>query len=360
MSDMYIATISYNFDGGSVVRKCDTYEEAVKVLHELLQEEIKTIVTESNYTPSVLEWSEDDIVLVYAEGYTTETTDKNYATEDCGFYRIFEVNAKEKNETKSRYTSEMEIKPGQVVSFDAYDEGSYSILVHEANGTKVKGVIVDFIACYSEACYPSSSIPVVEIEEIDLSDTERIAQDSICVSEPTAEEKYYECNAENAQEEFLKKMVPLSESGKQTYQELVIRIEKTDIEHPWVKKGTYCQMDITNICGFNKDGEFKNPYVVEKTMNANSVEQMEEGYNYYATLEGMVVPETSIKFQITSVADDGKIKEICSVSVPYSVVKEKGLDIFPIELESNYEEKVQNVLAFLSLHEDRNKMEETK
>lgn len=87
----YIFTISYNFDGSSVAKKCETMEEAIKMLHEYLVEEVNTIKKESGYDPSVLEWSEDDVVLVYAEDYTTKTEDRNYALEDCAYYRVFEV-----------------------------------------------------------------------------------------------------------------------------------------------------------------------------------------------------------------------------------------------------------------------------
>lgn len=254
--------------------------------------------------------------------------------------------------TKKKENIKNKIKPGKIVSFDAYDEGSYDVLVQEANGTKIKGVVTNFIACYSGACYPNSTVPVISIEEFDLSDTERFVQDSIQVKEPSYAEKDYIGNAEQLQKEFLDKMVPLSESEEHTYQKLIVRIEKTEMEHKWARKGTYCQIDITNICGFDKNGEHKNPYVVERTMNANSLEQMEEGYDCYGSLKGVVVPETTIKFQITSVAEDGKIRNICGVSVPYSVVKGKGLDIFPVKLEPNYREKAENVLKFLSLHED--------
>lgn len=69
---MYIFTITYNFDGSSVAKKCETMEEAIKTLHEYLDEEVNIIKNESEYEPSVLDWSEDDVVLVYAEGYTKE------------------------------------------------------------------------------------------------------------------------------------------------------------------------------------------------------------------------------------------------------------------------------------------------
>ncbi|RHS84261.1 hypothetical protein DW920_13970 [Clostridium sp. AM42-36] len=88
---MFIFTITYNFDGSSVAKKCDTMEEAVKMLQEYLSEEVNAVKAESGYEPSVIDWSEDDVVLVYAEGYTKDTKDRNYALEDCAYYRIFEV-----------------------------------------------------------------------------------------------------------------------------------------------------------------------------------------------------------------------------------------------------------------------------
>ena len=54
---MYIFTITYNFDTDSVVRKCETKEETLKIMHEYLNEEIKTIKNESEYTPSVFVYS---------------------------------------------------------------------------------------------------------------------------------------------------------------------------------------------------------------------------------------------------------------------------------------------------------------
>jgi len=91
MEKLYIFTITYNFDGDSIAKRCNSYEEAINMLNTYLNDEIKVINDECEYNPSVLEWSEGDVTLVYAEGYDTKTTDRNYATEDCAFYRIFEV-----------------------------------------------------------------------------------------------------------------------------------------------------------------------------------------------------------------------------------------------------------------------------
>ena len=60
-------------------------------MHEYLNEEIKTIKNDSEYTPSVLEFEEDDIVLVYASGYEINESNRSYALEDCAYYRIFEA-----------------------------------------------------------------------------------------------------------------------------------------------------------------------------------------------------------------------------------------------------------------------------
>ena len=83
---IYIFTITYSFDGDYVAKKCGIYEEAVKMLNDYLEEEIKTVENEQEYTPSVIRDSEDDVTLIYAEGFT-----ENYHTEDYACYRIFKV-----------------------------------------------------------------------------------------------------------------------------------------------------------------------------------------------------------------------------------------------------------------------------
>lgn len=96
---IYIFTITYNFDGSYVAIKCGTFDEAKEMLDHYLQEEIKCVEKEQNYSPSVLTWSDDDITLVYAEGYTKnicmeemrKSHQRSYANEDCAYYRIFEV-----------------------------------------------------------------------------------------------------------------------------------------------------------------------------------------------------------------------------------------------------------------------------
>ena len=87
---MFIFTITYNFDTDSVARKYETKEDALNAMHDYLTNEIKTINNEYGYSPSVLEFAENDIVLIYTSKYDINP-DKSYALEDCAYYRIFEV-----------------------------------------------------------------------------------------------------------------------------------------------------------------------------------------------------------------------------------------------------------------------------
>ena len=88
---MYVLTISYNFDTDYIARRYSTYKEALIALKDYLLEEIKIVRNECEYEPSVLKWAEDDITLVYAEAYTIEEKNREYAKEDCAFYRIFSI-----------------------------------------------------------------------------------------------------------------------------------------------------------------------------------------------------------------------------------------------------------------------------
>lgn len=90
----YIFTITYNFDNDYIIKKCNTYSEAINLLNRYLEEEIEIVKREREYTPSILKWEDDDITLVYEEGYSTkpsENKNRSYETEDCAYYRIFEV-----------------------------------------------------------------------------------------------------------------------------------------------------------------------------------------------------------------------------------------------------------------------------
>ena len=90
----YIVVITYNFDTDFVAVKCKTYEEAVEKLNELLNEEIETVKRENEYTPSVLRFTDDDVILVYESGYTLDlknVSTREHLLQDCAFYKIIEV-----------------------------------------------------------------------------------------------------------------------------------------------------------------------------------------------------------------------------------------------------------------------------
>lgn len=64
-----ISSNLYNFDSDYYAKEYKTYNEALKALREFLQDEIKLVKEEPGYEPSVLDWDENDVTLVYAEGY---------------------------------------------------------------------------------------------------------------------------------------------------------------------------------------------------------------------------------------------------------------------------------------------------
>lgn len=90
----YIVVITYNFDTDFVAIKCKTYEEAVEKLNELLNEEIEIVKRENEYTPSVLRFADDDVILVYESGYTLDlknVSTREYLLQDCALYKVIEV-----------------------------------------------------------------------------------------------------------------------------------------------------------------------------------------------------------------------------------------------------------------------------
>lgn len=90
----YIVVITYNFDTDFVAIKCKTYEEAVEKLNELLNEEIEIVKRENEYTPSVLRFADDDVILVYESGYTLDlknVSTREYLLQDCAFYKVIEI-----------------------------------------------------------------------------------------------------------------------------------------------------------------------------------------------------------------------------------------------------------------------------
>ena len=84
----FIVVITYNFDSDVVTKKCKNYKEAVNKLNEIIERE-------SEYAPSILKFTDDEVILVYDSGYTLnylkEKSTREYLLQDCAFYRVIEV-----------------------------------------------------------------------------------------------------------------------------------------------------------------------------------------------------------------------------------------------------------------------------
>lgn len=88
----YIMVITYNFDAAYIAKYFDIRDEAIAAMNKYIENETWCVMQESGYKPSVLNWSEDDVTLVYAEGYSLENLeDGEFRIEDCADYRVFEV-----------------------------------------------------------------------------------------------------------------------------------------------------------------------------------------------------------------------------------------------------------------------------
>ena len=83
---IYVLTITYSFDDDYYAKKFDTYEEAIKYMNQVLQEERATVIIENDYEPSIIRYSVDNVVFIYEEDI-----EEDYYTEDRAYYRIFEV-----------------------------------------------------------------------------------------------------------------------------------------------------------------------------------------------------------------------------------------------------------------------------
>ena len=88
----YVVLITYNFDSDYVAVPCTSIEEAKKILHKLLEDEIETVKTECEYTPIVNrypEWDGEFAELIYEEEMAlgSDAFLMNVAT-----YRVIDLN----------------------------------------------------------------------------------------------------------------------------------------------------------------------------------------------------------------------------------------------------------------------------
>lgn len=83
---MFVMLITYSFDSDYVAVKCETEKEAIDKLNEYLDEEIKTVEKESEYTPVVREHMDTLKELIYEEDEACIDSDTDIAE-----YRVIEV-----------------------------------------------------------------------------------------------------------------------------------------------------------------------------------------------------------------------------------------------------------------------------
>lgn len=165
--------------------------------------------------------------------------------------------------------------------------------------------------------------------------------------------KLFEEYAARKQAKFLKQMVNVPEFHKHeehTYQSLIFDIVQIEDGSKAGDAGVYCDLKMQNIIGFDPEGNYQNPYVVEHSFYTDTLEYMEDAYNRYSSAKGFVVPDTNVTYNITCETADNKTQKLCSVSVPYSVVKSKYLETFPISLPKDIEDCVINTMDFMSNH----------
>ena len=89
---MFVMLITYSFDTDYVSVPCETEEEALCVLHQYMQDEIKLVKRERGYTPVVIEMDETEFILSYEdEENSGEVNAQNYTDRDYASYKVIEV-----------------------------------------------------------------------------------------------------------------------------------------------------------------------------------------------------------------------------------------------------------------------------
>ena len=83
---MYIVLVTVSFDSSYFAVKCNTEKEAIDKLNEYIEEEIKTVKEERNYTPIVRNFGDTLKELVYEEHEFLVDS-----SSDVAEYRVIEV-----------------------------------------------------------------------------------------------------------------------------------------------------------------------------------------------------------------------------------------------------------------------------
>lgn len=88
----FMMLITYSFDTDYVCVPCETEEEAVRVMHKYLDDEIGIVREEQGYTPQVIKTGETETILSYADEECYGRIDAgNYSEHDYAVYKVIEI-----------------------------------------------------------------------------------------------------------------------------------------------------------------------------------------------------------------------------------------------------------------------------
>lgn len=206
-----------------------------------------------------------------------------------------------------------QISVGKVVSFEK-DDCYYNVLVDEIDTRRssFEGVILNSSSAYSDAAYPDSIVPAVHRMNVKLKDIDLSAFE--CRDSEPSEANYVQ-NANISQSAYMNAYGKNADK-KHHYDGLkfVIHEVRSDYSNSQTSKfpsepGVYCDVDVRNFIELQEDGDFRNPYVIDRTFNADNLNDMQAFYKRYASAQGCVLPDTELAYEITY-CKDGKLNTL--------------------------------------------------
>ena len=83
----YVMLITYSFDIDYVAVPCRSEEEALCVMKKYLDDEMRIVMEEHDYTPAVIDMCDTEKVLVYFDPEEGEIAADNYYEHDYAVYK---------------------------------------------------------------------------------------------------------------------------------------------------------------------------------------------------------------------------------------------------------------------------------
>lgn len=92
----FIISIIYNFDIDIIQKVCESKEQAVHTMNQMLAEEVQTVMRENQYAPVVVKHDECNVTLMYItedelKALKASGIEHAERAADAAFYRIFEI-----------------------------------------------------------------------------------------------------------------------------------------------------------------------------------------------------------------------------------------------------------------------------